>query len=378
MKNWQENSIRAEKEQQGATQDELLQAQTYLAQNNIDTTGMSNEQILSEAQKIWNQNNPELMDSDITVEDLEEIPDEFFNQDINPELANIIQTIEQVLVMEPVSTLTGQEFQKDDTRLTEKVNNYYKENYNNQVERDGVGVVKLDLRGIKDSMAHGVSKEKSAAFQAVPEIIKNGLIFDKQSNYKNRGYDTVSFIAPITIGNTRYTCEVIVRQNADRTGFYLHNVELETKLADVLKTRPDTELSTGTSANSKLSIVDKLNKVKTTSKEKTSVYNQKTIGAWNPLRKTIELGTGANETTLPHELSHFWLDNMMMYSRLASAAQNEGFARVWNNIKRYLDIDDRQDVVNVAQAEKYTSAYMQYIRNNKTAPKGGIVNSGST
>lgn len=63
LKNWQENSIRAEKEQQGATQDELLQAQTYLAQNNIDTTGMSNEQILSEAQKIWNQNNPELMDS---------------------------------------------------------------------------------------------------------------------------------------------------------------------------------------------------------------------------------------------------------------------------------------------------------------------------
>ena len=40
---------------------------------------MSNEQILSEAQKIWNQNNPELMDSDI---DFEEIPDEFFNQGI--------------------------------------------------------------------------------------------------------------------------------------------------------------------------------------------------------------------------------------------------------------------------------------------------------
>lgn len=99
-----------------------------------------------------------------------------------------------------------------------------------------------------------------------------------------------------------------------------------------------------------------------------NIYRQKTIGAWNPLRKTIELGTGANETTIAHELSHFWLDNMMMYSRLASAAQNDGFMRVWKNIKRYLDIDDRQDVVNVVQAEKYTSAYMQYIRNNKTAP----------
>lgn len=99
-----------------------------------------------------------------------------------------------------------------------------------------------------------------------------------------------------------------------------------------------------------------------------NIYRQKTVGAWNPLRKTIELGTGANETTIAHELSHFWLDNMMMYSRLASAAQNEGFMRVWKNIKRYLDIDDRQEVVNAPQAEKYTSAYMQYIRNNKIAP----------
>ncbi|MBQ6109910.1 MAG: hypothetical protein IJL05_00840 [Alphaproteobacteria bacterium] len=369
LKNWQKNSIRAEKEQQGATQDKLLQAQTYLAQNNIDTTGMSNEKILSEAQKIWNQNNPELMDSDI---DFEEIPDEFFNQDINPELANIIQIIEQVLVMEPVSTLTGQEFQKDGTKLTEKVNNYYKENYNNQVERDGVGTILLDERAIQTSIAHGVGKEKAAAFQAVPEVIKNGLIFDEQTKWKDRNYDSVSFIAPITINGERYVCEVIVKKTKDKNRFYLHEVEIEKNLADVFKS----SLDTATSAKSKLSIAKKWQEVKTTSKEKTSVYNQKTIGAWNPLRKTIELGTGANETTLPHELSHFWLDNMMMYSRMAQAAQNEGFARVWNNIKRYLNIDDRQDVVNVAQAEKYTSAYMQYIRNNKTAPKGGIVNSG--
>ena len=187
-----------------------------------------------------------------------------------PELNNIRNIIYKTLSMEPVSALTGQEFQKDGTPLTTKVNDYYKENYNNQVERDGVGVIKLDMRSIKDSMAHGIGKEKSAAFMAVPEIIKNGLIFDEQTQWKGRNYDSVSFIAPITINGERYACEVIVKKTEDRTGFYLHNVEIENKLADVLKTRPDSEFSTGTTASSKLSIAKKWEQVKTTSQIKST------------------------------------------------------------------------------------------------------------
>lgn len=99
-----------------------------------------------------------------------------------------------------------------------------------------------------------------------------------------------------------------------------------------------------------------------------NIYYQKRLAAWNPLRRSIELFTGANETSIMHELSHFWLDNMMLYSRLESAARDSGFAKVWNNIKKYLNIDDRQERINESQAEKYTSAYMQYIRNTKIAP----------
>lgn len=95
---------------------------------------------------------------------------------------------------------------------------------------------------------------------------------------------------------------------------------------------------------------------------------KKALGSWNPVRKAIELYDGANETTITHELSHFWLDNMMMYSRLDSALNNTGFMTVWRNIKRYLNIDDRQDKISESQAEKYTSAYMQYLKNDKSAP----------
>lgn len=99
-----------------------------------------------------------------------------------------------------------------------------------------------------------------------------------------------------------------------------------------------------------------------------NIFYQKKLAAWNPLRRSIELFDGANETSILHELSHFWLDNMMLYSRSPLAQQNPGFMAVWNNIKKYLNIDDRQERISAAQAEKYTSAYMQYIKDNKIAP----------
>jgi hypothetical protein len=39
----------------------------------------------------------------------------------------------------------------------------------------------IDKRRIKDSIACGLNREKSAAFSAVPEIIKHGIVFQKQS-----------------------------------------------------------------------------------------------------------------------------------------------------------------------------------------------------
>lgn len=228
----------------------------------------------------------------------------------SPELNNLRNIIHKTLSMEPVSALTGQEFQKDGTPLTTKVNDYYKENYNNEVYRDGVGTVKLDMRGIKDSKEHGLGREKAIAFAAVPEVIKNGLIFDEQTNWKGRNYDSVSFIAPITIDGKRYECEVIVKKTENKTGFYLHEVEIQEKLADVFNGSFST---TAESASSKLSIAKKWEQVKTTSQIKSTqnrgtfspdtgnIYHQRTQanGYYDAELKVIVLGRNMNTMTLP-------------------------------------------------------------------------------
>ena len=97
---------------------------------------------------------------------------------------------------------------------------------------------------------------KNIAYAAVPDVIKNGFIFDKQKNWKGRGYDTIVLLAPIKIGKENHVCEVVIKQGVERQGFYLHEVELSEKFTDVFKT------ATGsTSANSKLIVAKKIAEV---------------------------------------------------------------------------------------------------------------------
>ncbi|MDR3049425.1 MAG: hypothetical protein LBV16_06300 [Elusimicrobiota bacterium] len=135
----------------------------------------------------------------------------------------------------PVSILSGKEFQKDGVRLTDKVTRYYKEKYNGEVD-SVIGKIKLDEEGVKNDIAHGIGAKKAAAFMAVPEVINKGKLFDWQVNWKNRGYDTGVFIAPIEIDGERYIEEVVVEKRTKGQRLYVHEVEIERKLEDFIKT----------------------------------------------------------------------------------------------------------------------------------------------
>lgn len=131
-----------------------------------------------------------------------------------------------------VAILNGDEFAKDGTPLTDKVVKYYADNHNGKVERDGLGEVLLDKRSVKDSASHGLGKAKSAAFAAVPNIITEGRIIDSQTNWKGRGYDSVTIAAPIRIGNENYVGVVVVKKSKEFNRFYLHEVMIQKSLRD--------------------------------------------------------------------------------------------------------------------------------------------------
>jgi hypothetical protein len=151
------------------------------------------------------------------------------------------ENIRTVSEMEPVATLTGKEFPKSKKGLVEQVGEYF-ESLNNFVHNDELGDVVLNKRSIRDSMAHGLGRNKVAAFMSVPNVIENGKVIDYQENWKQRGYDTVVMAAPISINQEQYIQGVIVVKESNKNRYYLHEVLLEKK--------GETSFWTGTTNNS--------------------------------------------------------------------------------------------------------------------------------
>lgn len=119
---------------------------------------------------------------------------------------------------------------------------------------------------------HGIGRLKSSAFAAVPDIISHGIIIDRPENWKGRGYSSVTFSAPIKIGNETFVGIVVANEvSGNKSGthlFYLHEVVLQ-------KSLQSEEFKTGINTGSKLGDVAKvLQKIVTASDDVSKVVDE--------------------------------------------------------------------------------------------------------
>ena len=154
-------------------------------------------------------------------------------------LAEIDHAVDFCLNGNPVSELTGKEFQKNGEHdLVDRITEFFK-SIGGVVENNELGVVVLDRESVKSSIGHGIGRSKAAAFAAVPDVIRDGVLFDRQKNWKGRGTNTYVIAAPIRIGSENYVCEAIVEEKVGRKAerrFYLHEVNLQSTVSDTIKT----------------------------------------------------------------------------------------------------------------------------------------------
>ena len=170
--------------------------------------------------------------------------------------------IQRVASMEPVASITGEEFRKGETDLISQVEDFFNEQGNHAYSPQ-LGEVILDRRGVKSDIGHGIGRKKAAAFAAVPEIIAQGQVVDYQENWKGRGYDTVVIAAPIRIGGDPYLAGVVVVRSRLTNRFYLHEVLAENDGAMPFKTGAQSNLGKpGGDTPSVISILGKIRDVK--------------------------------------------------------------------------------------------------------------------
>lgn len=131
--------------------------------------------------------------------------------------------ITAVAGMSAVSSLKGYEVSLKASDIVRTIGEYY-ESLGGVVENPQLGDVTLSKRGIKADLAHGIGREKAAAFVAVPDILQQGQVVDYQTNWKGRGYDTAVVAAPIKIDGTEYMAGVLLKRTNSENKFYIHEV----------------------------------------------------------------------------------------------------------------------------------------------------------
>ena len=144
----------------------------------------------------------------------------------------------EMLYGAPVARLTGNEYQTANTAIWDEVFADLQAKFKGKVHREGIGDIFFPKKGLKADVFHGTSREKNAAFAAVPDILTKGKILRISPNWKGRGYRSFVIGAPIEIAGERYLAMAVVNEASDtnhhRThgNFYLHEVFLEKGLLD--------------------------------------------------------------------------------------------------------------------------------------------------
>jgi hypothetical protein len=131
----------------------------------------------------------------------------------------------------PVAQLTGNEFQKSLVPLTTQVAKWFQQQHNGVAIHPELGKVILDERGVKDSIGHGLGRNKAAAFAAVPDVIRKGRVAHVSPvRGENAVGDMHHVIAPISLGGRNYAMDVMVRVDQNTRRMYVHEVALIEKL----------------------------------------------------------------------------------------------------------------------------------------------------
>ena len=130
--------------------------------------------------------------------------------------------------MTPAAEITGKEIEYGATSKenAENIVRFFK-SIGGKVERDGFGVVELTRKGAKATVQHGNGPVKQIAAAAIPNVIRYGEQIGFVENWKGRGYNTHTFVAPVVVDGIKIYEAVIVneyRSTKQGNKFYVHEV----------------------------------------------------------------------------------------------------------------------------------------------------------
>ena len=109
-----------------------------------------------------------------------------------------------------------------------------------EVDRPGLGIVKIEVGQIRKGLTYAKTPGDIAAFLAVPNVIKKGRWIEKHENHKGNGIYSDTFAAPVVINGTPGVLGVVV-QKTKGNNYKAHKILLPDGSAFVFEENKNAE-----------------------------------------------------------------------------------------------------------------------------------------
>ena len=122
--------------------------------------------------------------------------------------------------MQPVTKLRGTELNDRTVKPDQQIRNFFR-TIGGKIFRSGFGDVSLGEYGVGGALNHRpLNRAKMLSLAAVPDVIQSGRQISYTENWKERGYKSYIFAAPVVVGKDTVYVAAVVDQRPDNK-FYL-------------------------------------------------------------------------------------------------------------------------------------------------------------
>ena len=189
----------------------------------------------------------------------------------------IADNMRKLSAMKAVAKIESKKLEKTGQRPTEIFTKYF-ESLGNNIYSDVFGDISLSKSSLKSEIRHGITAEKIASIEAIPNVIHEGkVIFAKFKTGSD--VERIVISAPIIIGNEDYYMGVMLQRDTQNQRLYLHNV-VSIKSKEATKSSQDNSLTNWSDEdNSRLFITSILQKALNVKNESQKSYSVKNVNA---------------------------------------------------------------------------------------------------
>lgn len=150
------------------------------------------------------------------------------NNSLKEQIRNNLEELDRMLPVMNYTYNINQNLSNSEKRnavLDEYLRKYGTDNKNIIVTRKGFGDVSVGAKDIRSGLRYLNTDAEYAAVLAIPSVITEGTEIDRHNNHKNRGYNTITFAAPVEINGVRGNMAVTIKET-NKYKYKMHRILL--------------------------------------------------------------------------------------------------------------------------------------------------------